>query len=307
MSERGVFAMDRGWFKHEAFAEEPFTEREAWAWLIAAAAYRAHRRRVGSCVVDLDRGQLAASIRFLSERWQWHRSKVERFLKRLGAPDFAMIETAARQGIGVITICNYDKYQRSALPDGEQIETAARQQRDKVEVKEIKEDIDDVVVTPRASFSQEAVALADSLARIAGHDPGFLPPRWVSAGPVRYAQAMLDARWPAHEMLDLARATARRKRPGEISSIRYFEKVFADAFERRIEPTLPLPAVQIQKTETGSHRETPTSHPAVSDWRGRRDGQHAALAKLRAAVNAHTGPDRGGEGGGHPLRVVPHA
>ena len=38
MSERGVFALDRGIFDHLAFADEAFTEREAWAWLIAEAA-----------------------------------------------------------------------------------------------------------------------------------------------------------------------------------------------------------------------------------------------------------------------------
>jgi hypothetical protein len=39
MSERGVFAMDQGIFEHPTFAPEPFTEREAWMWLIAEAAF----------------------------------------------------------------------------------------------------------------------------------------------------------------------------------------------------------------------------------------------------------------------------
>ncbi len=38
MSERGVFAVDRGIWDHPMFACEPFTEREAWQWLIAEAA-----------------------------------------------------------------------------------------------------------------------------------------------------------------------------------------------------------------------------------------------------------------------------
>jgi hypothetical protein len=53
MSERGTFAMDRGWFDHPSFADEPYTERESWAWLIAEAAYRPHCRRVGSFKVTL--------------------------------------------------------------------------------------------------------------------------------------------------------------------------------------------------------------------------------------------------------------
>jgi hypothetical protein len=76
MSERGVFALDRGWFNHPAFADEPFTEREAWAWLIAEAAWKPRRRRIGARIVELDRGQLAGSMRFLAKRWKW--SKVSR-------------------------------------------------------------------------------------------------------------------------------------------------------------------------------------------------------------------------------------
>jgi hypothetical protein len=48
-----------------------------------------------------------------------------------------MIETEAETGISVISICNYDSYQRVALPieteSETQSETAARQQRDKRE------------------------------------------------------------------------------------------------------------------------------------------------------------------------------
>jgi hypothetical protein len=123
------------------FAAEPFTEREAWAWLIAEAAFKAHRRRVGGFQVDLKRGQLAASVRFLAEKWRWHRNKVDRFLERLKIG--TMIGTETGTGITVITICNYDKYQRVSLPSetGEETATgtAAGQQRDKVEDKEYKE------------------------------------------------------------------------------------------------------------------------------------------------------------------------
>ncbi len=83
MSERGAFLIDRGWFDHPAFRTEPFTEREAWAWLISEAAYKPHQRRLGSAVVQLQRGQLGASVRFLAERWKWSKSRVDRFLLRL--------------------------------------------------------------------------------------------------------------------------------------------------------------------------------------------------------------------------------
>lgn len=46
MSERGVLAVDRGVFEHPSFARVPFTEREAWLWLISEAAYRPHQRHL---------------------------------------------------------------------------------------------------------------------------------------------------------------------------------------------------------------------------------------------------------------------
>jgi DNA-binding transcriptional regulator YhcF (GntR family) len=133
---RGRYFMERGWQKHPVFPDEPFTAREAWEWLIAEAYWREGRTRAGKFVATLQRGQLCASVRYLADCWQWEKSKVERFLKRLKTE--TMIETRSETGINVITICNYEKYQ-SFAGDGETAnearrETVPRQQRDKREI-----------------------------------------------------------------------------------------------------------------------------------------------------------------------------
>jgi hypothetical protein len=143
MSERGVFAVDRGIWDHPIFAAEPLTEREAWMWMISDAAYRPHRRRIsGSYQVDLDRGQLGGSLRFMADKWGWSEPRVRRFLKRLKTD--AMIDAATDAGITVVTICNYTKYQRVSLPvdaaSDALDDAAATQQRRKVEDKENKEE-----------------------------------------------------------------------------------------------------------------------------------------------------------------------
>lgn len=114
MSNRGLFALDRGWFDHPVFANEPFTEREAWAWLISEAAWKPRRKRVGRCIFDLQRGQLVVSERFMAQAWRWERSKVHRFLTRLKTEQ--MIEPLANHSATVVSVCNYDKYQ--FLPSG---------------------------------------------------------------------------------------------------------------------------------------------------------------------------------------------
>lgn len=156
MSERGVIAIDRGVFDHDCFADEPFTEREAWMWLIAEAAWKARTRRIGRVVVNLARGQLAASLRFMAERWGWNKDKVDRFLARLKNRD--MIATDSATGISVITICNYNNYQKVSLPDATsaatQTETEVRQQRDK------RESIKNIEVDSEANAS-DAGGVAD--------------------------------------------------------------------------------------------------------------------------------------------------
>jgi hypothetical protein len=108
MSDRGVFAVDRGVFDHPMFAREPYSEREAWIWMVGAAAWKASRVRVGKAMIDLDRGQLAYATRFLATKWQWSHTRVVRFLKRLEID--TMVSTEATRYATRITICNYDKY-----------------------------------------------------------------------------------------------------------------------------------------------------------------------------------------------------
>lgn len=141
MSERGVFAVDRGIFTDPDFAHEPFTEREAFLWLVSEAAWKPHGKRADGKVVDLKRGQLVHAVRFMAEAWQWSKSRVDRFLDRLENRDMIKRDRGTRTPI--ITICKYDAFQRVSLPDrdnsGTTAGTSAGQQRDKLEDRETKE------------------------------------------------------------------------------------------------------------------------------------------------------------------------
>lgn len=146
MSELGVFAVDRGVFDHPILSEpnRAYSRREAWLWLLAEAAWKPRKvGRIGA-TIELERGQLAHSIRFMANAWGWSKSAVERFLARLKTG--TMIETATGTGLVVITVCNYGDYQRLGLPDRDSNRdsnrdttgTAAGQTRN---IQSIKEDI----------------------------------------------------------------------------------------------------------------------------------------------------------------------
>lgn len=119
MSERGVFAVDRGLWDHPIFDKEPFTEREAWLWLISEAAWKPRPWRTEGQIIELQRGQLCHSVRYMADVWQWSKSRVDRYLSRLEKAQ--MIGTIAGQWYGtktsVLSICNYDDFQRVAMPE----------------------------------------------------------------------------------------------------------------------------------------------------------------------------------------------
>jgi len=115
MSEKGVFAVARTIWNHEIFAPEPFTEREAWLWLISEAAWKRRTKRVGKWVGEIERGQIATSERFCAEAWAWEKTRVRRFFARLKAHHMAHHKTDHQKTI--ITICNYDEYQKVGLPN----------------------------------------------------------------------------------------------------------------------------------------------------------------------------------------------
>lgn len=127
--------MQRGWMDSPVFAQEPFTEREAYQWMLESAAWKDCRVRCGKYILDVQRGQFAVSVRFIAERLGWHRAKVERFLTKLKTE--TLIETDARQGLTIITICNYNDSQDFNVNQNLQTETLTeeppRQYRDSTE------------------------------------------------------------------------------------------------------------------------------------------------------------------------------
>jgi hypothetical protein len=104
------YKMHRGWQEHLAFAEEPFTEREAWEWLISEASWDGKKQfNILSEPATLPRGQLSFALSFMAKAWQWDKASVSRYIKRIA--EWGLIETDNERIQTVITICEYEKYQ----------------------------------------------------------------------------------------------------------------------------------------------------------------------------------------------------
>ncbi|MCW0235302.1 MAG: hypothetical protein OJJ21_17010 [Ferrovibrio sp.] len=107
----GFFLMPRGWQDHPAWRGEPFSRAQAWVWLIEEARWKPTKVSIAGKTVELQRGELSHSIRFLAERWGWGKGVVERFIGRLKTE--TLIETRNETGQLIISICKYDEMQAS--------------------------------------------------------------------------------------------------------------------------------------------------------------------------------------------------
>lgn len=156
-----VFGVDRSIWEHPDFPDEPFSQREAWLWLVSAAAYQEKRIRGPRGQVKLLRGEFCFSVRFLAEKWLWSKSRVDRFIAMLSKRD--MVRDVVRDKNKVYSINNYNKFQIVKAPkrdtlrdvDREESGTTAGQQRDKE--KDI-EDIEDSKLKRARSVNTDASA-----------------------------------------------------------------------------------------------------------------------------------------------------
>jgi len=256
MSERGVFAVDRGIWDDPDFAPEPFTEREAFMWLVGEAAWRKHRRRLGGHVYDLDRGQLVCSLRFLAEAWQWGKGSVERFLAMLAQK--SIIGTLSGHSATVITIRNYSRFQRVSLPEANECGTEAGQTRDKVEDIESKEDTTPPTGAPRdldwvrsKLLSVGGVALSETATLVLSE-----PLRWLREG------CDLDA-----DVLPVIAARCRGQPRDRFKNLSYFSAAVFEARDRRLSPA------PIREPRHAEHQpRKSTVHDRIGAILGRQSG-----------------------------------
>jgi hypothetical protein len=103
----------------------------AWLWLVSQAAWKSTRVTVSngrtSEIVELERGQLSHSRRFMATSWGWSEKRVRTFLNRLQKG--GMIDLQADRLQTVITVCEYDIYQGACEDEGRQTGPQTGRQR----------------------------------------------------------------------------------------------------------------------------------------------------------------------------------
>lgn len=110
----GFITIERDLWDHPLFKRSEMTEREAWMWMLAQSAWDDTRHRVGSEMVEVQRGSFVTTLREMQSVFMWRSDKRVRtfltMLEREGMIGRTTVGTANAPKTHV-TICNYDKYQ----------------------------------------------------------------------------------------------------------------------------------------------------------------------------------------------------
>ena len=106
--------MSNGWIKlHRKIQDNPIWDKpeqlKAWLDLLLMATHKERTKFIKGEEVILEQGEVDASFRYLSKRWNWSIGKVQRFINLL--KKCSMIEVKTDTGQNVVSICNYGTYQ----------------------------------------------------------------------------------------------------------------------------------------------------------------------------------------------------
>ena len=109
MADAPFLRLARKTFENFLWKEErAFSRFEAWLDLVQSSAYEPQKRLIAGELIDVPRGGIVASERFLSNRWKWSRTKVRAFLDLLLKEGMIKPDKNHRQS--VFLLCNFDKY-----------------------------------------------------------------------------------------------------------------------------------------------------------------------------------------------------
>lgn len=109
MNVKGYIRLSRTFFDNPLWTEpREYSRAEAWLDLIQVARFEAERKMLNGRVIDVQRGEIRASRRYLEKRWRWGSTKVTNYLKMLELEE--MITTKQTNGQTILMLCNYELY-----------------------------------------------------------------------------------------------------------------------------------------------------------------------------------------------------
>jgi len=122
MSKDGWIKLHRKICSHWLWREQrKFSRAEAWLDLLMQATHTERKQLRGARLIILRRGEVLTTQKALAHVWNWHRETVGEFLKLLKRDEMIDFKTSKGSDIGytLITICNYERYQRRSIDESD--------------------------------------------------------------------------------------------------------------------------------------------------------------------------------------------
>lgn len=126
----GFIKLNRKLFNHPMWLESrTYSRAEAWLDLMQMARFEDGKQLINGCFIEVKRGSIVASNRYLQERWKWSNTKISAFLKRLVTDKMLLINNDSKNT--VLTLCNYALYNDADDAKNDKETTVKRQRNDK--------------------------------------------------------------------------------------------------------------------------------------------------------------------------------
>lgn len=101
--------LNRSIMEHWLWSGETFSRGQAFIDLLLLAAYADHKVMSQGRMIDVKRGSMITSVRYLAGRWGWSKDKTLKFLNDLESDGIIKKESDTKRT--VLSIVNYGKYQ----------------------------------------------------------------------------------------------------------------------------------------------------------------------------------------------------
>lgn len=127
----GYIPISRKLFEGQFWNEErQYSRFEAWLDLIQQARFEDGTKIIGYMEIFVERGEVAASLRYMGEKWGWSKTKVDNFLVFLIRRKMITKRTDKKTGITIVTLTNYDQYNVTSKDQRTGERTSSGQQKD---------------------------------------------------------------------------------------------------------------------------------------------------------------------------------
>lgn len=153
---QGWISLHRKIKKHWIYEENrTFSKFEAWVDILFEVNHKDNKFLLGSELVEVKRGSMITSLRKLSEKWNWSRTKTVNFLELLQNEKMIAYKSDTKKTL--LTVENYDLYQNQELKKRHESDTRVTRERHEKDTRVTRKDTNNNVNNDLIMFNNDLI------------------------------------------------------------------------------------------------------------------------------------------------------